>query len=86
MRVDSNAIELPNLKNNGYQTGRYKLLTYIYENQIKQAILVIEGKYTIATVVMSAHDSDEFDKYLPAFKQMLSSVKLLGGTVKIKKQ
>lgn len=86
MRVDSLQMDLPNLKKIGYQTGNYKVITYTYENKTKQAILVIECRKTIATVVLSANDNDEFIKYLPAFKAIASTVNVMGGTVKIEKQ
>jgi hypothetical protein len=86
MKVDTLQLDLPKLKEKSYQTGRYKIITYTYEDKRKQALLIIECRNTIATVVLSAKDDEEYDKYLPAFEETAKSVKVLGGMVKVEKQ
>jgi hypothetical protein len=86
IKLDSIQLDLPKLKKADYKTGRYKIITYTFEDQRKQAILVVECKNTIATVVLSTNNSDEFNSRWPVFAEMLKTVNVLGGTVKIEKQ
>jgi hypothetical protein len=73
--VDSMGIKLNNLSDNHYQTGKYKIITYQYEGR-KEAMLVIECKNTIATVVLSTTGDAEFKEYLPAFIETIKTVKV----------
>jgi hypothetical protein len=85
LKIDSLAIDVNNIKKGDYETGRYKIITYAYTDNHKEAILVIECKNTIATVVLSANTTSEFEKYLPAFKELIQTIKLAGATVRIEK-
>ena len=85
LKIDSLPIILTNIKKTDYLTGRYKTITYEYPDLHKEAMLVIECKNTIVTVVLSASNSNEFDKYLPSFKKLAQTVKILKANVKIEK-
>jgi hypothetical protein len=85
LKIDSLPINLSNIKENGYLTGRYKIITYEYSDRHKEAMLVIECKNTIVTAVMSTVTKEEFEKYLPSFKELVQTIKVLGATVKIDK-
>jgi hypothetical protein len=83
-KVDSIQLSFPNLDTAGYQTGRYKIITYTYPDQHKEAMLAVECKNTIATVLLSAKVGAEFDKYFPAFKETVKSLQILAAKVTYK--
>jgi hypothetical protein len=77
IKIDSilnNSFE--NIKKSKYITGRYKLLTYEFENQRKEAQLVIETKKTIIAVVLSAENKNEFKKQFRSFKRLIKSLSI----------
>ena len=82
VKIDSLKIEFKNLKKDDYLTGRYKTITYEYKDKRKEVLLIIECKNTIATIVFSASDTIEFDKFIVSFKELSNSVKILGTTLK----
>ena len=86
MQVEIMQLYLPNLKANGYQTGRYRTMVYTYEDGRKQVILVVECKNTIATIVLSTGDDDTFNKYIPSFIEAAKSAKVLARSVKAEQQ
>ncbi|MBE8727153.1 hypothetical protein [Flavobacterium hungaricum] len=71
-----------NLKPNNFLTGKYKIVTYTYPNGRKEALLVIESKTSIFTVVLSAKDSAEFNTYLNSFKELTNSLEIKAATVR----
>jgi hypothetical protein len=79
-------LDMANLKDNGYQTGRYKILIYTYDDTRKQAMLVVEGKNTITALVLSTVDIDEYNKYMPSFIEAAKTVKMLGRNSRVDKQ
>jgi hypothetical protein len=80
--IEALKLNLDNIKKSDYQTGRYAIVTYTYPNGKKEALLIIECIHTIATVLMAAENSKEFDKYLPAFTALSKSIKVMGTTLK----
>ncbi|RKR80660.1 hypothetical protein BDD43_0791 [Mucilaginibacter gracilis] len=85
LKVDTIPIVLNTLGDNGYLTGRYKLITYSHPSHKKEAILVIECKYTIATAVLATSNDEEFQKYFPAFKELVKTIRVSGAKVEIEK-
>jgi hypothetical protein len=85
LKIDSLNINLDNIKKTDYETGRFKIITYTYPDHHKEVMLVIECKNTIVTAVLSVSDESEFDRYLPSFKELAQSLRVLGATVKIEK-
>jgi hypothetical protein len=79
-------LNMPNLTDNGYQTGRYKILIYTYDDTRKQVVLVVESKSTITTLVLSTVDVDEYNKYMPSFIEAAKTVKVLARNAQIDKQ
>jgi len=79
-------LNMPNLTDNGYQTGRYKILIYTYDDTRKQVTLVVESKNTITALVLSTVDADEYNKYMPSFIEAAKSIKVLGRNAKIERQ
>jgi hypothetical protein len=77
-QFESMLLDLPNLKDNGYQTGGYKMLIYTYDDTRKQITLVVECKNTITTLVLSTIDIDEYNKFMPSFIEAAKSFKVLG--------
>jgi len=82
IKIDTLKLIFPNIKKDDYTTGRYNVVTYLYPDGKKEALLIIECRHTIATVVMSSANESEFEKYLPSFKEIGSSVKILGTRLK----
>jgi len=82
IKIDTLKLSFPNIKKDDYATGRYNVVTYLYPDGKKEALLIIECTHTIATVVMSSANASEFEKYLPSFKEIGSSVKILGTSLK----
>lgn len=72
-------------KKQDYLTGRSKTITYEYEDGRKEALLIIECKNTIVTVVLSVDKTILFDQYLPAFKALIATLKISNATVKTDK-
>ncbi len=85
IKIDSLPISFDNIKKSDFVTGRYKIITYDYTDQHKEAILVVECKNTIVTAALSASTHYEFEKYLPAFEELAQTLSILGATVKIDK-
>lgn len=86
LKVDSLPLNISNIKKGGYMTGRYKIVVYRYPDLHNEVMLVIECKNSIVTVVMSAVDNKEFDKNLFAFKELIKTINVMSGTVKIEKE
>ncbi len=84
LKMDSLALIFDNLKQEGYTTGRYKIVTYVYPDKRNEALLIVECTNSIISIVMSAADSKVFEKNLPAFKELVASIKIMAATVKIK--
>jgi hypothetical protein len=82
LKIDSLTISLDNIKKDDYMTGRYKVITYEYEDKRKEALLIVECKNTIVTIVLSTKDKKEFEKYLASFNEIAKSLKILGTTLK----
>ena len=85
LKIDSLSINLSNIKENGYLTGRYKVIIYDYPDKHREVMLVIECKNTIVTTLMSTANKAEFEKYLPSFKELAQTMKVLSASVKIEK-
>ena len=86
LKVDSLPLNLPNIKQGGYATGRYKTVIYQYPDLHIEVMLAIECKNSIITAVMSAIDNKEFNKNIIGFKELAKTLKVMGGTVKIEKE
>jgi hypothetical protein len=74
--------EFNNIRANDYLTGKYKVVTYFYPGGKSEAILVIECRNTIVTVVLSAKDKVEYTALLPSFIALSETLKVLGTTLK----
>jgi hypothetical protein len=81
--IESLDITFDNLKKDNFLTGRYKIVTYVYPNNRKEALLVIESKTSIFTAVLSTKDSNEFNAYFDSFKELISSLKIKSASLKI---
>jgi hypothetical protein len=86
VKIDSLSLSFPNFDAKSYTTGRYKTITYTYKDGHKEALLIIECKNSLVTVVMSAVDGKEFKKNLDAFKSIAQSLKILQADVKVEGQ
>jgi hypothetical protein len=82
IKIDSLNLKFDNIVNEGYLTGNYTIVTYEYPNKKKEALLAIECRNTIATVVLAAKDAAEFDSYLNAFIELVESLKILNTVLK----
>jgi len=82
LKVDSLNLTFENLKKNDYLTGRYKTITYEYEDKRKEVLLIIECKNTIVTCVLSGVNDQEYQKYLSALTDLGKSLRVLGTTIK----
>ena len=82
LKVDSLNLTFENLKKNDYLTGRYKTITYEYEDKRKEVLLIIECKNTIVTCVLSGVNDQEYQKYLFALTDLGKSLRVLGTTIK----
>ncbi|MBW8685245.1 hypothetical protein [Chitinophaga rhizophila] len=69
-------VTLDNIRPEGYTTGRYKAVLYIYPNGKKEVLLAIECKHTIVTIVCSVTDGTLFEQYLPAFTAAAGSLQI----------
>jgi len=81
-QVQEMLFPLPNFAYADYQTGRYKIIIYTCDSGLKQAILVVECKNTIVTLLLSTVDNDEFTKYLPSFLELARSARISARDVK----
>lgn len=64
--------------------GRYKTITYTYPDKRHEAILVVEGKRTIVTCVLSADGEKEFNSLLPGFIALAGSMLISDAEVQEK--
>lgn len=83
IKIGNLDLTFENIKKDNYSTGKYKIVTYEYENKRKECLLIIECKNTIVTVVMSTSNDLEFNKYLKSFEEISQSTKILGTTLKV---
>lgn len=76
-------MKFDNIKAAGYTTGRYKVVSYEYPNNRKEILLAIECKNTIVTVSYAVQDGTLFDKYIPSFKSLVSTLVIAGAEVTV---
>lgn len=74
-------MKFDNITTAGYTTGRYKVVSYEYANNRKEILLAIECEHTIVTVSYAVADGALFDKYIPAFKSLVSTLVIAGAEV-----
>ncbi len=82
VEIDTLNQKFENLKANGYTTGNYRTISYVYPNGRNEVILVIECNNTIVTAVLSTKDKSESKELLPSFLELSKSLKILGTTLK----
>ncbi len=82
VKIEQLDLKFQNIKADNFLTGNYKIVSYIYPDLRKEALLVIESKTSIFTAVLSAKDKIEFDKYLDSFKELVNSLKIQSAQVK----
>ena len=78
-QVSEVPLTFDNIRRSGYETGRYKVITYTFPGGQKETKLVIECKYSIVAAVFSSANSADFDQYLPAFKELEQSLRISGA-------
>jgi hypothetical protein len=79
MQIGALDLQLDNLKEDGFLTGKYKVLTYDYPDKRKEVLLIIECKFSIITVVISADNSHICDAYLDDFTALAKSLKIMNA-------
>jgi hypothetical protein len=82
LKIDKLDFKFENIKKDNFLTGRYKIITYDYEDKSRQITLVIECKSTIVILVLNAINITESDRYLNAFKEIANSIKILSTKLK----
>jgi hypothetical protein len=81
--IDSLAQRFANIATEEEPNRRYRTITYTYPNQKHEAILVVEGTYTVVVCVLSASGKKEFEQLLPGFLALAGSLSISNAEVKI---
>jgi hypothetical protein len=79
VKIDTLFHKFDNLSKDKYLTGNYRIFTYEYQDERKEAQLVIETKKTFITVLLSAENKSVFRKQYRSFKRMIKSMKISYG-------